>query len=157
MAKSAAASAPGRSMGALAVADSAPTVPMSWNLDDGRHRAAEWAAGSTLDEYVMGAKHAARLITPYTDRVSERGRITGREWDVEGVEPELGDFDLLGELGMVEELKLSRDRGNATSFISGQEAELVAELRGVRLAALDERGARNHTGKSYKEWFWFEP
>ena len=113
------------------------------------------------------ASEQAYASTRYSARGTARGSAQGHGTsrsrligfaDDEGAEPALGDFEALGEYGIVEELRAARDRGNAAGFISGQEAELVAELRAARLAAQEERKRTKHeAGRSVKEWFWFDP
>lgn len=89
---------------------------------------------------------------------TSRGTYRNGRWLDEGAEAELGDFGSLGEVGIIEELRIARDRGNAAGFSSGQEYELAAELRAARYASQLERERKKHdTGKSVKEWFWFEP
>ena len=81
----------------------------------------------------------------------------GTDYDIggssndEGAE-ELSDFWSLGELGMVEELRAARARGEGGS-LSGQEAELVAELRAARELARQERASMTKSQPSTDKWF----
>ena len=134
---------------------------------------AEVAADDAIyaEEMRVADESATRRTSRYTARGSARGSARGTyrmlrngwvkldesELDASG---ELGDFASLGEVGFAEEFRHARERGNSSTpsgFTSGQEAELVAELRGVRASAVLERAQRKAIAGSVKEWFWFDP
>jgi hypothetical protein len=130
---------------------------------------AEVAADDAIyaEEMRVADESATRRTSRYTARGSARGtyrmlrngwvKLDESELDASG---ELGDFASLGEVGFAEEFRHARERGNSSTpsgFSSGQEAELVAELRGVRASAVLERAKRKAIAGSVKEWFWFDP
>lgn len=75
----------------------------------------------------------------------------------DAAEDPTSDFWYLSEFGLVEELRCARDRGNGGPR-SGQEAQLVAELKEVMRMAREEReGRTQEVSQSYRDWHWFEP
>ena len=100
---------------------------------------------------VLFDKPAASLKARPSEAAVAEPDLPGGSTD-EGAD-ELSDFWALGELGMVEELRAARARGDGGP-LSGQEAELVAELRAARELARQERASMTKSQPSSERWFW---